>query len=121
MNSDNPPTETGGEAETLKTLIAAAHKTQRQLSRDIDIAEVTINTWVSGRKMPRLDNAALVAAELKVSFKTLARSLQIDVSRIPGDYSLIDLKRLASDLGIERIEDLPEDYEFLKRRHDRSS
>jgi transcriptional regulator with XRE-family HTH domain len=125
MNSDNRPTEasdetgTSGETETLKTLIAAAHTTQRQLSRDIDIAEVTINTWVSGRKMPRLDNAALVAAELGVSFKTLARSLQIDVSRIPGDYSLIDLKRLASDLGIERIEDLPEDYEFLKRRHDR--
>jgi transcriptional regulator with XRE-family HTH domain len=121
MNSDNRPTEPSGETETLKTLIAAANTTQRQLSRDIDIAEVTINTWVSGRKMPRLDNAALVAAKLGVSFKTLAKSLQIDVSRIPGDYSLIDLKRLASDLGIERIEDLPEDYEFLKRRHDRLS
>jgi transcriptional regulator with XRE-family HTH domain len=120
MNSDNNPA-TGDEPEkTLKTLIEAAGKTQRQLSRDSGIAEVTINSWVAG-KMPRLDNAALVAGQLKVSLRTLAKALQIDTSLIPGDYDLIDLKRIASELGIERVEDLPESYEILRRRRDRQN
>jgi len=120
MNSDNNPA-TGNEPEkTLKTLIEAAGTTQRQLSRNSGIPEVTINSWVAG-KMPRLDNAALVAAQLRVSLRTLAKSLQIDTSRIPGDYELIDLKKLAAELGIERVEDLPEDYEILRRRRDRQN
>jgi hypothetical protein len=32
-----------------------------------------------------LDNAAALAAELGVSLKTLTRSLQIDVAKIPDD------------------------------------
>jgi transcriptional regulator with XRE-family HTH domain len=121
MNSDNNPV-TGDETEkTLKTLIEAAGTTQRQLSRDTSIAEVTINTWTSGRSMPRLDNAAAVAAHLRISLRTLAKSLRVDTSLIPGDYDLIDLKKLAADLGIERVEDLPEDYQILRRRHDRLS
>jgi prolyl-tRNA editing enzyme YbaK/EbsC (Cys-tRNA(Pro) deacylase) len=71
--------------------------------------------------MPRLDNAALVSARLGVSLRTLAKSLQIDTSLVPGDYDLIDLKKLAADLGIERVEDLPEDYQILKRRRDHLS
>jgi len=121
MNSDTNPA-TGNEPEkTLKTLIEAAGTTQRQLSKDSGIAEVTLNTWTAGRKMPRLDNAALVAAQLRVSLRTLAKALQIDTSSIPGDYDLIDLKRIASELGIERVEDLPEDYQILRRRRDRQN
>ena len=105
---------------TLKGLIEQAGTNQRQLSRDSGIAEVTINSWVAG-KMPRLDNAALVAAQLRVSLRTLAKGLQIDTSLIPGDYDLIDLKRIASELGIERVEDLPESYEILRRRRERQN
>lgn len=114
--ADNNPA-TGNETEkTLKTLIEAAGTTQRQLSKDVGIAEVTINTWTAGRKMPRLDNAAMVSAQLGVSLRTLAKALQIDVTLIPADYDLIDLKRVASDLGIEKVEDLPENYQILRRR-----
>jgi len=105
---------------TLKGLLEQAGTNQRQLSRDSGIAEVTINSWVAG-KMPRLDNAALVAAQLRVSLRTLAKSLQVDTSLIPGDFDLIDLKKLAADLGIERVEDLPEDYQILRRRRDRQN
>jgi transcriptional regulator with XRE-family HTH domain len=119
MNPDNNPA-TGNETEkTLKTLIEAAGTTQRQLSRDAGIAEVTINTWTAGRKMPRLDNAVVVAVQLKVSLRTLAKALQIDTALIPGDYDLVDLKKLAAELGIERVEELPEDYRILQRRRDR--
>jgi hypothetical protein len=44
--------------------------------------------------------------------------MRIDVTGLPDDYSLLDLKLIASELGIERIEDLPEDYRILKRRRD---
>jgi transcriptional regulator with XRE-family HTH domain len=106
---------------TLKGLIEQAGTTQRQLSRDSGIAEVTINSWVAGKYSPKLDNAAVVAAQLRVSLRTLAKALQIDTSLIPGDYDLIDLKKLASDLGIERVEDLPEDYQILRRRRERQN
>lgn len=111
----NPNTGNENE-ETLKNLIEAARTSQRQLSRDIHIAEVTVNTWVAGKKIPRFDNAALVAGQLGVSLKTLAKAMRVDVTDIPGDYSLIELKAIAAELGIERVEDLPEDYETLKRR-----
>ena len=121
MNPENDPDISVEPEKTLKTLIEAAGTTQRQLSRDTSIAEVTINTWTAGRKMPRLDNAAVVAAQLRVSPRTLAKALQIDTSLIPADCDLIELKRLALDLGIERVEDLPENYEILRRRRDRQN
>ncbi|MCC3410128.1 MAG: helix-turn-helix transcriptional regulator [Microcoleus sp. PH2017_10_PVI_O_A] len=70
---------------TLKNLIEAAGITQRQLSKDTGIAEVTINTWVAGRKIPRLDNAILLASKLGISLKTLSKAMGIDVSKVPDD------------------------------------
>jgi len=116
----NPNTENEKE-ETLKSLIEAAQTTQRQLSRDTSIAEVTVNSWAVGKKVPRLDNAALVAGQLGVSLRVLAKAMNIDVTRIPADYSLIDLKAIAAELGIERIKDLPADYQTLRRMRDRQN
>lgn len=116
----NPNTGNENE-ETLKNLIEAAHTTQRQLSRDINIAEVTVNTWAAGKKIPRLDNAALVAGQLGVSLKTLAKAMRVDVTDIPGDYSMIELKAIAAELGIERVADLPADFETMRRMRDRQN
>ena len=116
----NPNTEDEKE-QTLKTLIEAANTTQRQLSRDTNIAEVTVNSWAVGKKVPRLDNAALVAGQLGVSLRVLAKAMNIDVMRIPADYSLIDLKAIAAELGIERVKDLPSDYQTLRRMRDRQN
>ncbi|MEG5234326.1 helix-turn-helix transcriptional regulator [Microcoleus sp. AT9b-C3] len=116
----NPNTGNENE-ETLKNLIEAARTSQRQLSRDINIAEVTVNTWVAGKKIPRFDNAALVAGQLGVSLKALAKAMRVDVRDIPGDYSLIELKAIAADLGIERVADLPADFETMRRMRDREN
>ncbi len=70
---------------TLKSLIDAANTTQRELSKRIGIGETTINSWVGGRKVPRLDNAIALARELKVSLKTLARFMGLDVTDLPDD------------------------------------
>jgi len=114
----NMNSETNGQNDkkiTLKGLIDQARTTQRKLSKESGIAEVTLNSWVAGKMTPRLDNAVLVASKLGVSLKTLAKSMQINVNEVPNDYNLIDLKKLAAELGIEKIEDLPEDYETLKQ------
>jgi len=118
MNTKNNSNTGNKGKKTLKALIKGAKTSQRQLSKDTNIAEVTINTWTAGRKIPRFDNAAVLAAELNISLRTLARAMNINVSEIPGDYDLSDLKKLASDLGIDRVEDLPEDYQTLKKKED---
>ena len=106
---------------TLKGLIEQAGISQRKLSRDSGIAEVTINGWVAGKYTPKLDNAAQVARTLDVSLKTLAKSMGIDTRGVPGDYSLIELKAIAAELGIERVEDLPADFQALRRMRDRQN
>lgn len=71
--------------KTLKQLIEAKSTTQRELSKRTGIAEVTINGWVAGKYVPRLDNALLLCRELGVSLKTLAESIGLDTSGIPDD------------------------------------
>ena len=73
---------------TLKNLIEAAGTTQRDLSRKINAAEVTVNSWASGKKTPRFDNAIALAKELGVSLKTLAKAMRLDVTGVPDDEPL---------------------------------
>jgi DNA-binding XRE family transcriptional regulator len=70
---------------TLKQLIECANTTQRELSKRTGIAEVTINSWVAGKYVPRLDNALLLCRELGVSLKILSQSLGLDTDGIPDD------------------------------------
>jgi DNA-binding XRE family transcriptional regulator len=70
---------------TLKQLIEYANTTQRELSKRTGIAEVTINSWVAKKKIPRLDNALALCRELGVSLKTLSQSLGLDTTGIPDD------------------------------------
>ncbi len=70
---------------TLKQLIECANTTQRELSKRTGIAEVTINSWVAKKKIPRLDNALVLCRELGVSLKTLSKSLGLNTDGIPDD------------------------------------
>ena len=81
----NPSPIEQSEKPTLKKLIADAGTTQRDLSKKTGVKETTLNSWVAGRKTPRLDNAIVVAKELGVSLKTLSESLGLDTSGLPGD------------------------------------
>jgi transcriptional regulator with XRE-family HTH domain len=67
----------------LLIILEAAGITQRQLSKELNIAEVTLNTWVAGKKMPRFDNAVILAKRLNVSLKVLAASMRIDTEGLP--------------------------------------
>jgi transcriptional regulator with XRE-family HTH domain len=70
---------------TLKELIVQAKTSQRELSKRTGIAEVTINSWVAGKYIPRLDNALILCRELGVSLKEFSQSLGLDTAGIPDD------------------------------------
>ena len=71
--------------QTLKDLIADLGMTQREFSQKTGIPEITVNSWVSGKRMPKLDSAVALSVCLNCSLKTLAKSLGIDVSKLPDD------------------------------------
>lgn len=68
---------------TLKKLIKDAGLTQRELAQKTGIKEVTVNSWVAGKRMPTFDNAVIIAKAINCDLKTLAESLGIDTQGIP--------------------------------------
>lgn len=103
----------------LKGLREHADLTQPQLSHRLGVGIRIVNDWEAGRKVPRFDNAIALSRVLKVSLKTLARSMRIgDVSDVPDDgLSLAQLKAICRELGIEKVDDLPDDWRQLKRQN----
>jgi transcriptional regulator with XRE-family HTH domain len=87
----------------------------------LDLSFRTVGDWETGKKLPRFDNATALSRELGVSLKVLAKAMRINVAGVPGDYSLIELKAIAEELGIERVKDLPADYQTLRRMRDRQN
>jgi transcriptional regulator with XRE-family HTH domain len=109
------------EIETLKTLRLDLEITQEELSRRLDLSFRTVGDWETGKKLPRFDNATALSRELGVSLKTLARAMRINVAGVPSDHTLLELKAIAEELGIERVKDLPADYQTLRRMRDRQN
>lgn len=102
---------------TLKALREAAELTQPELSRRMNVGIRIIGDWERGQSFPRFDRAIALARELGVSLKSLAKSMQLDVSKLPDDgQPLRELKAMCKHLGIERVDDLPDDWsELLKQ------
>jgi transcriptional regulator with XRE-family HTH domain len=72
---------------TLKAILQELDITQEKLAKDLGVSLMTVNSWVTGRKIPRFDNACQMANELGISLKTLAKSLHMDISNIPDNDS----------------------------------
>lgn len=106
------------EIPTLKSLREAAHLTQPELSRRMNVGIRIIGDWERGQSVPRFDRAIALARELGVSLKSLAKSMRLDVADLPPDeLHLWELKAICRDLGIVSIEDLPDDFITLMRSH----
>ena len=73
---------------TLKTLRESLDLTQEELSRRLNLSFRTIGDWETGKKVPRFDNAIVLARELGVSLKTLARAFHLEVDGVKNDESL---------------------------------
>lgn len=70
---------------TLKNLREAAGYTQEQLAKELSLGIRIISDWENGKKIPKFDNAVSLASALKVSLKTLASSMKLNVAKIPND------------------------------------
>lgn len=73
---------------TVQTLIEATGKTQREISQNLNVTELSINNWATGRKLPRIDHFLALCRELNVSPKTLARAMKLGIEGIPDDQPL---------------------------------
>ncbi len=58
--------------ERLRDLRIENDLTQEELSKKIGISEVTIYYWETGKRIPTLDNAVIIAKFFKVSIDYLA-------------------------------------------------
>lgn len=70
---------------TLKQLRESVGLTQAQLADKLRLSLSVVQKWEQGRRTPTIDNAAILARELKVSLKTLYKAFRIDVSDLPDD------------------------------------
>ena len=116
MRAEIENSENQLEVEPLKSLREAAGLTQPELSQRIKVGIRIIGHWEKRTKIPRFDNAIALSRELRVSLKTLARSIGLDSSAVPDDtptLTLEELKTICRELGIDRVEDLPSDWSEL--------
>lgn len=110
----NPKNE---EVPTLKALREAAELTQPELSRRMNVGIRIIGDWERGQSFPRFDRAIALARELGVSLKALAKSMQLDVSKLSDDaLTLQELKAICKQLNIQQVDELPDDWSELLRR-----
>jgi transcriptional regulator with XRE-family HTH domain len=70
----------------LKTLIEHAGYTQKQFAQQTGLAYSTVKFYVARKKMPALDNAAIMCRTLGISLKDLCIAFGIDVSGIPEGH-----------------------------------
>ncbi|MBE9164192.1 MULTISPECIES: helix-turn-helix transcriptional regulator [Microcoleaceae] len=73
---------------TLKSLRESANLTQPELSRRMGVGIRIIGDWERGESIPRFDRAILLAKELGIPLKTLARSFGLNVESVPNDESV---------------------------------
>ena len=83
MNKENLTTKEG--IPTLKSLIESAGYTQTSLAKEMKMSTSIIGYYVAGEKKPRVDRFLEMCERLGVSPKTLARSMGMDVSKVPDD------------------------------------
>ncbi len=60
-------------------------KTRVQVGRDVGVSERNIYDWETGKFLPRLDRAVLLARSLRLPLKQLCMDMGIDVAGIPDD------------------------------------
>jgi transcriptional regulator with XRE-family HTH domain len=70
---------------TLKALRELANYSQKEISQRVGVNYSAYQAWESGRSVPKFDNAVMLARELNVSLKTLAKSIGQDTTEIPDD------------------------------------
>ena len=74
--------------DTLKSLIESAGYTQKEFAKKLGLSLSTVTSYIAGEKLPRVDRFLEMARELKVSPKTLAMAMHLDVSKIPNDIPI---------------------------------
>jgi transcriptional regulator with XRE-family HTH domain len=77
---------------TLKALRELANYSQKEISQRVGVNYTAYQAWEVGRSVPKFDNAVLLARELNVSLKTLAKSMGQDTTELRDDLGRDELE-----------------------------
>jgi transcriptional regulator with XRE-family HTH domain len=77
---------------TLKALRELANFSQKEISQRVGVNYTAYQAWESGRSVPKFDNAVMLARELNVSLKTLAKSMGQDTTELRDDLGRDELE-----------------------------
>ncbi len=77
---------------TLKALRELANYSQKEISQRVGVNYSAYQAWESGRSVPKFDNAVMLARELNVSLKTLAKSMGQDTTELRDDLGRDELE-----------------------------
>ena len=77
---------------TLRALRELANFSQKEISQRVGVNHQAYQAWEVGRSVPKFDNAVILARELNVSLKTLAKSMGQDTTEIRDDSERDELE-----------------------------
>lgn len=77
---------------TLRALRELANFIQKEISQRVGVNHQAYQAWEVGRSVPKFDNAVILARELNVSLKTLAKSMGQDTTEIRDDFGRDELE-----------------------------
>jgi transcriptional regulator with XRE-family HTH domain len=77
---------------TLKALRELANYSQKEISQRVGVNYTAYQAWEVGRSVPKFDNAVILARELNVSLKTLAKSMGQDTTELRDDLGRDELE-----------------------------
>lgn len=77
---------------TLKALRELANYSQKEISQRVGVNYTAYQAWEVGRSVPKFDNAVMLARELNVSLKTLAKSMGQDTTKVRDDFGRDELE-----------------------------
>lgn len=95
--------------DNLRRYITIKDLTQKQLSKEIGVSPSTLNDWVTGKKLPRMDKIDKLC-----SFFNCSRSDLLDINTQAKAIKIPVLGNVVAGLPLEAVENII-DYEEIPR------
>ena len=80
-------------ARNFRTAFEKSHLNQVQLGDICSVSKATVNDWLNGRTMPRLEKIGMIARTLGVTERDLLTGLNDQDERMYGNREIADLAR----------------------------
>nr|DAS24862.1 MAG TPA: Repressor protein CI [Caudoviricetes sp.] len=103
----------------LKKMLKERGKTQLELAEFVGVSDASVNNWVNGIKLPRMDKVDKICKFLNVKRSDLIEPLT--TPKTIDDLNLTGIERIAAshrddDFSEEDLEDIQKYIDFVKAK-----